>query len=775
MQPKRNLLLSFVLYVIFVMVLIPTFADSAFLDLETYALGSVNGQDGWSQTGAAFDVEVVDQAALSLSYPGFGSRSLRISNAVISGSFSDQTFTKSLVDEAGESTALNGGFSGGQRQNYFEAEWEFASVDPNNEQSGLSVVVSPNRGDTARMSWVQMADTSSGLEVNFYGYDTTLGNSCGSGLNFVFLPAASGLDRTVSHTIKLTMTFLDGINNDIVELYVDGELKITHNSWEDYFRDCEPPESRTVDSLLFRVSGTAAPATSGKGFLIDNISLSSRVVPEVVTAGNIGVDWAFTNQAGAGAIEFVEGPDTPPWGAGSLQMSTTGSGDKATFFNYDYGIFSPSGEGIPLADITTLGYSTYGDSSTLAPTLQMEIDPDGPGTTGVDDYATLNFEPYYSHTIIPNTWQTWDVLTAGAGVWASGFTGPGSISDPVTWATFISLYPDATILYGFGANVGSGWVTSFTGHVDNLSIGTAEFLDIYDMEPTEISLVPEDELLVCGSNEAVSIVLNGVSNLYGYQIELSYDDSLVSATGALENSWFDTTSNAYIVDSTCSGGSCLFAATKTNPGTPLSGAGTVASIELAPLAAGTFNLTIDSVTLSNVDGFEIPVDLPTLPLKVTVCGSAAVSGVVELQGRLTPIDEGDVKLIDNGGNFPAITMQFSAADGTYSFPAVPVLPTGSDYRFEATHLLYLGNELDPVTLNPGDNYNATATRLRGGDADNSGTIDIVDASCIGASFMMVSGPCGLSGDTDINADGITNIQDLALTGGNYSRVTWQAW
>ncbi|MFC7097681.1 hypothetical protein [Halobaculum marinum] len=48
--------------------------------------------------------------------------------------------------------------------------------------------------------------------------------------------------------------------------------------------------------------------------------------------------------------------------------------------------------------------------------------------------------------------------------------GEGSISQPVTWTRLLELYPDATIRFGFGVGVGSGWGPA-TMHVDNLQIG----------------------------------------------------------------------------------------------------------------------------------------------------------------------------------------------------------------------------------------------------------------------------------------------------------------
>ncbi len=283
---------------------LPALADSLTINFETYAVGTVNGQDGWSSTGAAGSgCAVYDHAIVSNSGApaSFGTKSLRMSNAVTSGCFSDQTFSKSLANEAGETSAQNGGMSGGTRQNYFEAQWDFASTVPGAEQPGLSVVASPDRGDGARMSWVQMRDTSAGLEINFNDYqrsnDPTCSNTIGG---FVQTTIATGLDRTLPHKIKITMAFADGSANDLVRVYVDGALMHTGTSWEDYYRDCEPNSTtRTVDSLLFRTGGTAAPATAGKGFLIDNITLLSGAAPQCTTV--CYVNGTTGNDADSGA------------------------------------------------------------------------------------------------------------------------------------------------------------------------------------------------------------------------------------------------------------------------------------------------------------------------------------------------------------------------------------------------------------------------------------------------------------------------------------------
>ena len=75
------------------------------------------------------------------------------------------------------------------------------------------------------------------------------------------------------------------------------------------------------------------------------------------------------NQSGAtGDVSLVSGPATPPLGAGSLQMSVSGSTDHWSVYNYDH-------DGAALSAITALSYSTYTDNTTTAPALQLADQP----------------------------------------------------------------------------------------------------------------------------------------------------------------------------------------------------------------------------------------------------------------------------------------------------------------------------------------------------------------------------------------------------------------
>lgn len=264
---------------------LPAFAlaDTTSVNFEpaTYTVGTINGQDGWLKTGA------YDSAVSASSVAGFGTQSLRISDAVASGSFGDQTFSKPLANEAGETDALNNGISGGVRQNHFEAQFDIASV-LSDVQPGMHMSVSPDRGDGARMSYLRFEDQTDGIHVFFddvqgtvlNGVDGCVSVACG---NFVETEIAT-IDRG-PHTIKFVMDFVEGPHNDVVKIYIDGVLKITGTSWEDYYRfdpESNPTlvsNSRTVDSLLFRVSSDADahPDNLGNGFFIDNLSLASSI------------------------------------------------------------------------------------------------------------------------------------------------------------------------------------------------------------------------------------------------------------------------------------------------------------------------------------------------------------------------------------------------------------------------------------------------------------------------------------------------------------------
>ena len=81
---------------------------------------------------------------------------------------------------------------------------------------------------------------------------------------------ATGLSRTEPHKVRLRMFFYDGAGNDVVEVCVDTTTCRTVGSWEDLYRDGDPGETLSVDSVTFGAEGPAVPETAGAGFFVDS-------------------------------------------------------------------------------------------------------------------------------------------------------------------------------------------------------------------------------------------------------------------------------------------------------------------------------------------------------------------------------------------------------------------------------------------------------------------------------------------------------------------------
>ena len=159
---------------------------------------------------------------------------------------------------------------------HFEASFKIGTTQAG-VQPGLHMSVSPDDGNGGRMSYLRFEDQADGVHVFFD--DVTNPGPLGTASSFNETDIAT-LSRTRSHTIKFPINFKNGPHNDVVKIYIDGKNKVKGTTWEDYYR--YDPEQvgngnvvPTVSKLLFRESGTAAPANAGNGFLVDGLAMES--------------------------------------------------------------------------------------------------------------------------------------------------------------------------------------------------------------------------------------------------------------------------------------------------------------------------------------------------------------------------------------------------------------------------------------------------------------------------------------------------------------------
>jgi len=236
---------------------------------QGYTQTSINGQEGWSDTGG-YDAQVV-----ATSVPGFGDQSLQISDATTSGSFGDQTFAPGLTQPASETS-----------NPYVTASFSIdtASASPND---GLHMSVSPDNGQGGRMSYLRFEYHGSDSKVHVIFEDSNQSTSCTTAgcANFSDADIAQFSPNTV-HTFTFAIhlvpgTYSGGSPNDVVNIYEDGALIHTGTTWEGYYRydpESGPTNPPSISTLLLREAGSANSADRGNGYLIDNMSMSSSTL-----------------------------------------------------------------------------------------------------------------------------------------------------------------------------------------------------------------------------------------------------------------------------------------------------------------------------------------------------------------------------------------------------------------------------------------------------------------------------------------------------------------
>ena len=219
-----------------------------------YTTGNINGQNGWSDSGL-YDANVatVSSFPAAAAYSSFGGQALQISNSKTSGSFGDQTFAPLLTTGAAAGTAIQ----------HFTSSFSIGTTQ-STQQAGLSISVSPDNGQGARMSYLRFEDQADGVHVFF---------DEAKGATFKESDIAT-LTRGAPHTIGFSIDFT-AANSKQVTITIDNAVKAVGTTWASYYQTQEHNPTSPVKTMLFRAGGTAAPSWAGQGYLIDNVTYTS--------------------------------------------------------------------------------------------------------------------------------------------------------------------------------------------------------------------------------------------------------------------------------------------------------------------------------------------------------------------------------------------------------------------------------------------------------------------------------------------------------------------
>lgn len=266
--------------------------------------------------------------------------------------------------------------------------------------------------------------------------------------------------------------------------------------------------------------GTITSLLIAPFFVLADHSTTTTVSPDNLN------DWWTFEEVATGTIAFTTGPDTPPLGDGSAQLTVNDTG-RALLGTFIF-------QGTRLDSITSLSYESYRATGTsaLAPSLQLDIDTDLTDATTTWQ-GRLVYEPYYTHTVETEMWQEWDTQddAPDGNWWFSG--APGNtvcpIGDPCTWSEVLSAFPDAGIrLAGTSTGAlqfkaGGPWTDGFEGYVDNLELTVDGHVYTFDFEAEETVIPPTGSILAPTDNQTVSGTTT-LSATYDDGDELNDDD-----------------------------------------------------------------------------------------------------------------------------------------------------------------------------------------------------------------------------------------------------------
>lgn len=246
-----------------------------------FAVGSIQGQDGWSGGNIPIAAAVTQGVDLSGTLSRTGVGAFVVSNKPNAGShngaFSGWPFSPALSVAAGQP-------SSGAAADLFTATFWFRSVSNAADGSNIELDMGSAAGDdrTNFMAITNRADADGGLQLRLGEPDGSTGNF------FPTISPATNITRGVWHRIDITAAFIDGSANDTFSVKLDGTPVVntrtggtTFGTFEGYFEGVGG--AYALSNRLFFRSG-AAPSAFGafadagaQGFAFDDMSYQSAL------------------------------------------------------------------------------------------------------------------------------------------------------------------------------------------------------------------------------------------------------------------------------------------------------------------------------------------------------------------------------------------------------------------------------------------------------------------------------------------------------------------
>lgn len=342
------------------------------------------------------------------------------------------------------------------------------------------------------------------------------------------------------------------------------------------------------------------------------------------------------------------------------------------------------------------------------------------------------------------------------------------------------------------------WIPQFTGNPDWPLL----FTETYTPKPAYTTLV---ELLSSGQPPApppaptgpavridvnppianpgeqidVQLSLFNMAGLYGLQSRCEVDPAILEGV-ARADAGVDgfNNANSFFVDSgfDATSGLWLVAASRLQPNPEISGNTTAFRLSYRVKAAGSSPINCQvtgvdangrelpfeviagaysSTTASEAVTASVPVEITEVPLSEQF---ASLAGTAAHQNR--PDDAGiRVQLLMDGA---VVAETLTLTNGAYQLADIPA----GTYTLRTAAPQHLPLVKEVIVDTTGQIIDLGSSTLPAGDTDDNGTVDVLDATLIGANFDVQTPPA--PANSDLNGDGVVNIKDLVLVGSNFA-------
>jgi hypothetical protein len=282
--------------------------------------------------------------------------------------------------------------------------------------------------------------------------------------------------------------------------------------------------------------------------------------------------------------------------------------------------------------------------------------------------------------------------------------------------------------------------------------------------PTFSVSTPVDSIIINNSNvTTLEILAANVNDMVTFEIILAYDPSITHLEGWALGELVSSFTWKLAEETTPPGHFRL--SYSTLGGEPVSGQGILLQLFFCGVASGESDITITSAYYTDTTGKKT---YPSLISGTLTVGyhTALVSGPIFLQGR---VGRGGVPAsLGTGGTY---------LQGPYDALSLPVLGANLDFGPVVSGDTYTFSTTQPGYLNPQKNLTLSADltlpplRLLAGDVTGDQAVTTADLDAIRAAF----GSIGAGLAADLNGDGVVDLRDLALAGGNYGLTAAEAY